>query len=170
MPYKKVPCPECGQPKSRRSKVCLQCRKPYERTPEMRQIMSENAKGKQSRGTGWHHTKATRKKMAEHWTPERRAAKRLEQQLLYEDYNFRLQIAKALTGEKNPNYQGKGKESAYSPGYGAKYAKKLREQRGHCEICGKKRTLQMQIRILIQLIIFQRTFLVFAVHVIGKLT
>lgn len=102
--------------------------------------MSEFMKTK-PRPMGWHHSKATRKKMAAHWTSERREAKRLEQQLYYENYQNRLQIALSLVGDLNPNYQGKGKETIYSPGYGAKYAKKLRQQRGKCESCGRMKCL-----------------------------
>lgn len=107
----------------------------YERTPEIRKKMSDSQK-RRKRKTGWHHSKTTCGKMAAHWTPERREAKRLEQQLIYEDYANRLAIAKKLTGEQNPNYQGKT-GNCYGPGYGAKYARMLRRKINHCEQCGK---------------------------------
>ncbi len=137
MPREKVPCPECGQPKSAVAKLCLACSQPYKRTAEHRQVLSNKLKGRQQRGTGWHHSESSKRKMAAHWTPERREAKRLEQQLHYENYDNRMHIALALAGKNNPNYQGKN-TSVYGPGYGAKYAKMLREQKWKkCQLCGK---------------------------------
>lgn len=137
MPYKKVPCPECGQPKSKRSKLCKNCSKPYTRTKSHRNNMAKKLKGRQMRGVGWQHNKTTRKKMASHWTPERRAEKSLEQKLIYENYENRMAIALALVGEKNPNYQGKGKKTPYGPGYSGAYARMIRNKRGKCENCKK---------------------------------
>lgn len=137
MPYKKAPCPECGKPKTRFAKLCRQCSEPYERTPEHRKALSEKLKGRQQRGAGWHHSKATKKKMASHWTPKRKAAKSLEQKLYYENYDNRMAIALKLAGENNPNYQGKNGANNYAPGYGQKYARVLRKEKGKCEKCGK---------------------------------
>lgn len=137
MPWKKVPCPQCGKPKSKSAKLCRKCSKPYERTEQWRENLSKKLKGRQQRGVGWHHSKATKEKMARHWTPEKRKAKSIEQQLYYEDYQNRMAIALKLLGDKNPNYQAKGKATDYGPGYGAKYAKLLKKRRGKCERCGK---------------------------------
>ena len=151
------PCPQCKGPMHRQSKMCKTCYAELQKTPERRKQaskrmkgrpsykrtewhrknLSEKLKGRQQRGVGWHHSEETKRKMARHWTPERKAAKRLEQQLIYEDYDNRLAIALALTGKKNPNYQHGLGSSRYGPGYGAKYAKLLKSQKGKCEHCGK---------------------------------
>ena len=78
MPYKKIPCPQCGQPKSAKAKTCRACLVPYERTPEWRAAMSARKSGIQPRGTGWTHSPETVAKMKSVWTEERREAKRKE--------------------------------------------------------------------------------------------
>ena len=117
MPYKKVPCPVCGKPKSRHAKTCRSCSVPYERTDEWRQNMSQRLKGKSPRGVGWQHSEATRQKMKDVWTSERREMKRKEM------------LA------RNPY-------SIYH-GLSCKAAQKIRQAIGHCENCGSTQNLDI---------------------------
>lgn len=144
MPRKKNACPQCGEIKSAEAKLCRNCSTPYERTPERNERMSQITKGNIPRSTGWHHSPETRQKMSSYWTPERRAARSIETSLLAEDREWLVKIAIALSGERNPNYQGKGQASPYAPGWGRGYRAKLRARaKGICERCNKQRKLDL---------------------------
>ena len=73
MPWKKVPCPLCSQPKSRLAKVCRDCLEPYERTPEHRQRLSDVLAGQPKPHLLGRKRPEHSRTMTEWWTPERRA-------------------------------------------------------------------------------------------------
>ena len=151
------PCPACSQPMHRQSSICRACYSATQRTPESRARMSESRKGKPSyeRTPEWRaqmsarqkgkprpwlvgrkHSEATKKKMAASWTPERRAAARERGLLDAENREWLVAIAEALSGDKNPNYQGKGKATPYAPGWGRGYRARIRARAaGICEAC-----------------------------------
>src|SRR4051812_39252368 len=110
MPWKKVPCPTCGQPKSRVAEQCRQCRPTYERTDDHRAKMSAAHQGKRH---SW-RSASTRPEVAAQiqawWTPERREAKR--QEVL----------------QRNPD--------ARYHGLSAREAKRRCQEVGACQQCG----------------------------------
>lgn len=110
MPSPKIECPGCGGPMSAVSKRCRKCSQPYERTPEIRQQMSNTAKGKPKPWLRGRKRPEHSKKMREWWTQERREARR--QAML----------------QWNP--------LARYHGLSAKGAARLRRAAGQCEECG----------------------------------
>ena len=110
MPWKKVPCPLCGKPKSRKAKTCLECSQPYERTHERRQHMSEVTSGKPKPWLVCRKRPEHSQVMSQWWTEDRREAKRQE-----------------MLG-RNPD--------AVYHGLSCKSAARLVERIGHCERCG----------------------------------
>ena len=110
MPWKKVPCPECGQPKSRKAQTCRKCSVPYARSDEWRENMSRRMKGKKKGYPSASTRPEVAAKIQAWWTPERREAKR--QEVL----------------QRNPK--------ARYHGLSCKGARRLREALGRCEECG----------------------------------
>ena len=109
MPSKKIPSPQCGQPKAATSEKSRECKPSYRRTDEHRQRMSQRLRGKSPRGFGWRHSPETRQKMRNVWTPEKKSAK--SQEVL----------------ARNPD--------ARYHGLSAKAADRLVHRVGHCERC-----------------------------------
>jgi len=139
MPRKRVPCPSCGDPKSAVAKLCKKCTTPYKRTPEIIARMKKSLS--QVPHTWIIGTKRpdVGKKISKAWTPEMREAARIRGLLNAENREWLVKIAISLSGENNPNYQGKGKESPYAPGWGRGYRDKIRNRaNGECELCEKK--------------------------------
>lgn len=136
---KKEPCPACGQPKSTRSSLCRKCASPYQRTPEHRERMSKALAGRERpQMRGRKRPEHSRYMKEVYWTPERREAARIRGEILAENREWIMQIAHALTGENNPNYQGKDNASGYAPGWGRAYRKRLiARANGVCEECHK---------------------------------
>lgn len=110
MPWKKVPCPVCGKPKSRHAKTCRACSVPYERTPEHCQHLSDALTGKPKPWLQGRKRPDVGKKIRGWWTPERREAKRQEMLLLNPDARYH--------------------------GLSCKGARRLRDAITHCEKCG----------------------------------
>jgi len=110
MPWKKVPCPVCGQPKSRKAQACRKCSTPYERSPEWRENMSQRMKGKKKGYPSASTRPEVAAKIQAWWTPERREAKRQE------------------TLKRNPD--------ARYHGLSARVARRLVEAVSKCEKCG----------------------------------
>lgn len=157
------PCPLCGRSMHRQSKKCRDCHRKilqsteyrakmseqrrgqpsYERTQKHRATMSKVCKNSAARKA---HTKARRgvpippetiARRKAWWTPKRREAARQRGLLMAENREWLVRIAEALSGENNPNYQGKGQETGYAPGWGRMYRSKLRARsEGACELCG----------------------------------
>lgn len=141
MPRKKVPCPECGNLKAAESKLCKDCSQPYKRTTEHKQKMSKKVKRAKARNprVGWKHSQETRCKIANSWTDEMREDARQRGMMNAENREWLVKIAESLSGENNPNYQGKDQESPYAPGWGRRYRERIRDRaNGICEVCGKK--------------------------------
>jgi len=110
MPSPKVDCPVCGGPMSKGAKSCLPCSKPYERTQDHRERMSDATRGKPKPHLQGRKRPNHAQLMRDWWTPERREAKR--QEML----------------KRNPN--------ARYHGLSAEGARTLRESVGRCEQCG----------------------------------
>ena len=98
--------------------------------------MSEATKGKQKPWLKGKKRPEVGKKIADSWTPEMKQSARIRGLINAENTEWLLKIAESVSGKNNPNYQGKGKESPYSAGWGKKYRKKLRERKGgKCSMC-----------------------------------
>lgn len=110
MPLKKVPCPSCGNPKSRLAELCRACKPSYERTDENRAKMSEALKGRRHNWRSGGSMPGAAQKIAAAWTPEMREAARLR------------------TLARNPD--------ARYHGLSAKEAKRKTRSVGHCSRCG----------------------------------
>ena len=110
MPWKKVSCPKCGRPMSRRSVTCRACFVPYERTPQHRQRMSDVLTGKAHPWLEGKKRPEHSRKMKEWWTLERRQEMSRRQLAL------------------NP--------LARYHGLSSRMAKRLCDALGHCEFCG----------------------------------
>jgi len=145
MPSPKVPCPKCGQPKSKRARLCGACGKgKYERTPEIRVRLSESQKGKPRPWQQGVKRPDVAKKIAAAWTPEKRQAARLRGLAFADDPEWRAKVG--LPGEANPNYQGKD-ASEYGPGFSRGMKKRLIAKRGGvCEVCGTTESLDVHHR------------------------
>jgi 5-methylcytosine-specific restriction endonuclease McrA len=78
MPRPKIPCPQCGQPKSAQAELCRRCKPTYERTDQHRARLSAALKGKPHSYRSASTRPEVAARIAEWWTPERREAKRLE--------------------------------------------------------------------------------------------
>lgn len=137
-------CIDCGVPVKRRVKRCKEChvkalpnRATYERTPEHNQMMSERLKGTQPNGTGWKHSPETRRKIAASWTPEKREAARKRGNEMAQDREWRLRIARALSGENNPMWQGGIMPQPYAPGFSKTLKNCIRKRDQYtCQLCG----------------------------------
>lgn len=145
MPWKKVPCPDCGQPKSRTALKCIACNPPTRaRTAETRAKMSAAQKGRRH---SW-RSASTRPEVAEKirqgWTPEKREAARQRGLRFAADQAWRDLIARSVSGTLNPNYQGKDNATPYAPGWGRLHKRLIRERAGNqCESCGKQGPLDI---------------------------
>jgi len=140
MPRAKEPCPKCGNLKEKRSKVCKKCHKPTHWTPELRKRMSEHYKGRIPYWwKGQKHSPEDLEKMSKAWTPEMREAARQRALKRMSEYKNLVEIGRKLSGENNPNYQGKGEETPYAPGWGRTWKKRMRDRaNGKCEYCNRE--------------------------------
>ena len=118
MPYKKVPCPKCGQPMSRGAELCRKCKPSYERTAVHREKMASSLAGKPKPWLVGRKRPQHSKVMKGWWTEERRAAKR-EEML-------------RRVGNPNARYHGLGK-----------LGNKLKAAIGHCELCDSTKRLDI---------------------------
>jgi len=139
MPRKKVPCPECGQMKKAEAKVCRDCSQPYERTIEHCEAMSQALKGKRHNWRSGSTRPEVAAKIAASWTPEMRQAAQKRGLLRAADRTWRDLIALSVSGQLNPNYQGKDNATPYAPGWGRLHKRLIRERNGYrCVDCGRE--------------------------------
>lgn len=125
---------------SPKAKMCQDCRnkQPYERTPEHKARMSEALTGVPKPSLRGRKRPDVGRKIAAAWTDEMKEAAKSRGLANAERREWLVKIAVALSGEANPNYQGKGQESPYAPGWGRTYRAKIRARAGGiCEKCGK---------------------------------
>ena len=108
MPSKKIPCPECGQPMSARSKTCRACCD-LSWSDERRQEMSARLAGQPRPWLRGRKRPEVGRKIAAWWTQERREAKSRE-------------------------VMGRNPLARYH-GLSAKSAARLVQRIGHCEAC-----------------------------------
>jgi hypothetical protein len=144
-------CIECGVPVPRRVKRCPLChtknlktRARYERTPEHKEKMSGVLKGKTHSWDSGSKKPEVAEKIRQSWTPEKREAARARGLVFATDIAWRDLIARSVTGELNPNYQAKGKDTPYAPGWGRLHKRLIRERDGNCcTSCGKSGRLDI---------------------------
>jgi hypothetical protein len=118
---------------------CRKCKPTYERTPEHKEAMSSALAGKPKPHLRGRSRPEVAAKQSAAWTPEMREAARRRGLLAAESREWLLRIAESLSGDANPNFQGKGQESPYAPGWGRAYRAKIQARAaGICEWCGKK--------------------------------
>ena len=120
MPSPKVPCPQCGRPKSAVAELCRTCRPTYKRTDAHRAKASEALRGRPHSYRSASNDPVVATRIADWWTPERREAKRLEM------------LA------RNP-------EARYH-GLSAREAAKRRAEVGACQACGSTERLDIHHR------------------------
>lgn len=145
MPSPKVPCPNCGQPKSAKARLCGPCGKgKYERTPEIRDRIAEAQRGKPRPWQQGVKRPDVGRKIAAAWTPEKREAARQRGLAFADDPEWRAKVGRA--GEANANYQGKD-ASEYGPGFSRGMKRRLIAKRGGvCEVCGTTEQLDVHHR------------------------
>jgi hypothetical protein len=145
MPYKKVPCPDCGQPKSRTAQKCIACNPPTRaRTTETRAKMSAAQRGKRHSWSSGSTRPEVAERIRQSWTPEKREAARLRGLAFAADQAWRDMIARSLMGQANPNYQAKDNATPYGPGWGRLHKRLIRERAGNqCERCQKSGPLDI---------------------------
>lgn len=146
MPWKKVPCPKCGLPKSRTAEYCRSCNPigTYARTDETRAKMSAAQTGKRRSYRSASTRPEVAARIAAAWTPEMRAAARSRGLVMAADRAWRDLIAESVAGSRNPNHQGKGRTTGYAPGWGPLHRRLIRERAGNqCEMCGKSGPLDI---------------------------
>ena len=145
-------CFDCGKPVGRRVKRCEACnveflkiRPTYKRTPESKRKMSIAMTGKQTWLKGVKRPEVG-KKISKAWTPEMKNAARERGLINAENREWLVKIAESVTGELNPNFQGKNQESPYAPGWGRGYRSKIRSRaEGICEWCNKKQKKSLDL-------------------------
>lgn len=138
MPSPKRPCPQCSGTMSPNASACRKCKPTYERTDAHRNAMSAALIGRPRPNTIGRSRPEHSSFMRAWWTPERKESARQRGLIDAENRDWLLAIATALSGEKNPNYQGKGRQSPYAPGWGRGYRSRIRARAaGICERCGR---------------------------------
>ena len=142
MPSPKVPCPQCGSLKSAKAALCGACGKgKYVRTPEHREALSRTLTGMERPYARGVPRPEVAKKIAAAWTPEMREAARVRGLAFADDPEWRAKVG--MSGEANPNYQGKG-ASEYAPGFSRGMKRRLMGERGGaCEACGATSNLDV---------------------------
>ncbi len=139
MPSPKKPCPTCGSLMAPQASQCRRCKPTYARTPAQRAALSERLTGQPRPWLVGRKRPEVGRKIAAAWTPEMREAARQRGILNAENREWLVKIAESLSGERNPNYQGKGQASPYAPGWGRKYRERIRARaNGVCERCGAR--------------------------------
>lgn len=139
MPTPKTACPLCGGPMSPKASACRSCAPSYERTTEHRAAMSAALTGKGKPSMRGRKRPEAGRKIAASWTPERREEARQRGLLQAESREWLVKIAEAVSGENNPNFQGKNHPTGYAPGWGRKYRERIRARAaGVCERCGAR--------------------------------
>jgi len=122
---------------SPRATQCRTCKPTYDRTEDHCTRMSGALTGR----THNYPSASTRPEIAERirqgWTPEKRDAARRRGVAFAEQREWRDLIARSVTGDLNPNHQGKANATPYGPGWGRKHKDLIRERAGYrCERCG----------------------------------
>src|SRR3990167_1411165 len=150
MPRRSDLCPQCGRQKQAISALCRRCRDstPYPRTTEVRAKIAAAKIGNKSK-TGLQDRPETLERKRAAWTPAHRAAAKERGLTFAADRAWRDLIAASVSGERNPNYQGKGKATPYAPGWGRHHKHLIRVRAGfRCEICSVRpsRTLDIHHR------------------------
>lgn len=137
MPSKKLTCPTCGGSMSPKAAQCRKCKPTYERTPEQKAHMSAVLTGKPKPALRGRKRPEVGKKIAEWWTPERREEARKRGRALAADREWRLRIARALSGENNPRWMGGITGQKYAPGFSKTLKGRIRARDGYsCQLCG----------------------------------
>jgi hypothetical protein len=139
-------CVDCSAPVARRVRRCSECNKAnlplrgtYVRTDEHRAKMSAGQKGRRHSWRSGSTRPEIGAKIAQAWTPEMREAARIRGNAQATDRAWRDLIARLVSGELNPNHQGKGRATPYAPGWGRLHKRLIRERDDYrCQNCGKQ--------------------------------
>ena len=135
VPRKVLRCPPCA-------KVARANRPTYQRTPEHRQMMSQRLQGQPKNYPTGGSLPGVAEKIQQAWTPKMRQDARERGRQMASDREWRDRIAESLSGDQNPNYQAKGQETPYAPGWGRRHKKEIRARDNHrCVNCGSTSTL-----------------------------
>jgi hypothetical protein len=136
-------CIDCGAPVGRKVKRCQPCgqaflknRPTYERTPEHKDKMkSVTSKPKPYMvGRAFPHRNAA---IASAWTDEMREAARERGKRYAQDREWLERIAKAVSGENNPMWQGGIANAGYAPGFCKSLKLQIRTRDNFtCQLCG----------------------------------
>lgn len=147
------PCPKCGGEMHRQSKLCRHCsftdewraklsaarkgQPSYVRTDEWKAKMSVFQTGRKHEWKSASTRPEVAAKIRNWWTPERREAARVKGKAQAADTEWRLRIAEALSGDKNPRWLGGVANSKYAPGFDKTLKRNTRTRDKHrCQLCG----------------------------------
>ncbi len=139
-------CIGCGKPVARKVKRCAECGTAFMKAKGAPNVSAAGRRRGIQKLKAVPHTwaigkkrsAATRKRQSAAWTPAMKEAARERGLLRAENREWLVRIAEALSGENNPNYQGKDSATPYGPGWGRGYKAKLKAKaNGVCERCGK---------------------------------
>ena len=147
--HKPYICIRCGNPTKRRRKYCSDCqqwglenRPTYERTPEHRQLMSEVLTGKPKDYPTGGSDPEVAEKIRQAWTPEMKEAARQRGLENANDPEWRLKIARSVSGKKNPRWENGRSVLPYTPGFSNKVRELVWERdNGECQNCGSDQHL-----------------------------
>lgn len=130
VPRRVLRCPSCR-------KIALKNRPTYKRTSEHKIKMSQSTKGKPKPGLKGKKRPIVAEKIANAWTEEMKEAARQRGKEKAQDKEWLLKIANALSGEKNPRWQGGIANQKYAPGFGKTLKRLIRERDNFtCQLCG----------------------------------
>lgn len=137
-------CIDCGAIVPRRTKRCPDCykaflkiRPTYERTPEHKDLMSQVTTKPKPWRVGYKHPQEVKDKIASHWTEERKEEYRARNKKNAENREWVMRMARALSGENNPMWQGGIANSEYAPGFCNTLKERIRQRDNYtCQLCG----------------------------------
>lgn len=110
----------------------------YVRTPEQKAALSKLLTGRPKPWLKGRKRPKVGQKIAEWWTPERREKARVRGVAMAQDKDWLLRIAHALSGERNPMWQGGIANGQYAPGFCKTLKAKIRARDHHtCQLCGR---------------------------------
>jgi hypothetical protein len=137
-------CMGCGVVVGRRVKRCRECenksrseRPSYVRTPEHKAIMSGVTTKPKPHMRGRKFPKRN-EAIAAAWTEEKRQAARERGKKFAADRDWLVRIAQALSGPRNPMWQGGIANSKYAPGFCKTLKQRIRQRDYYiCQLCGR---------------------------------
>ena len=137
-------CIDCGAPVKRHVKRCQPCHKialqqrpTYERTPEHKAKMSAVTSKPKPHLKGRSFPERNAKIAAAWASPETREAARERGKRYAQDREWLLRIARSVSGENNPMWQGGIANQKYAPGFCKTLKAQIRARDNYtCQLCG----------------------------------